>query len=104
MKSVLMKQLLPLFFFLTAAASSFSQNAKKANFGVDGELRANIYGTVPAAGVPVNGLDDWFNLDAGSGKFVIDTTGAASIVARYTTDMAFRRYPFYRTMRYPTYS
>jgi hypothetical protein len=31
-----------------------------------------------------------------SGQYVIDTTGAAAIVARYTWDMAYRRYPFFR--------
>ena len=71
----------------------------KAGFGVDGELRANFYSNIPQSG-----NDDWFSMSAGSGNFVIDTTGAASIVSRYATDAAFRQLPFYRTMRVDPYT
>ncbi|MBD0331839.1 MAG: hypothetical protein ICV66_04230, partial [Chitinophagaceae bacterium] len=72
----------------------------KANFGVDADLRANYFnGLISLTG------DDWFNNSSlGSGISVIDTTGAASIVSRYATDLAFRRQPFIRRMAYPQYS
>jgi hypothetical protein len=72
----------------------------KANFGIEGELRANYFNNFPQSG-----NDDWFNMgSAGSGAFVIDTTGAAAIVARYAVDPSFRQLPFFRTMKYPAYS
>lgn len=72
----------------------------KANFGVDGELRANFFN-----GINQSGNDDWFNNGTfGLGQFVIDTTGAAAITARYVTDVNFRKIPFYRIMRVPPYS
>ncbi len=73
----------------------------RANFGVDADLRSNFFN-----GLVQSGNDDWFSLpgSVGTGQFVIDTTGSAAIVARYATDMAFRRLPFFRTMRYPQYS
>ena len=73
----------------------------RANFGVDGELRCNYFG-----GFIQSGNDDWYMLPSttGTGKFVIDTTGAAGIVARYATDLAFRRLPFYRTMSVAPYT
>jgi len=74
--------------------------AIKAGFGVEGELRANYFNNFAQSG-----NDDWFNMGtAGSGAFVIDTTGAAAIVARYAVDPAFRQLPFFRTMKYPAYS
>ena len=46
----------------------------KANFGVEGDLRANFYNNFVQSG-----NDDWFNNGtAGAGAFVIDTTGAAA--------------------------
>ncbi|HVF97243.1 MAG TPA: hypothetical protein VM871_07990, partial [Flavisolibacter sp.] len=73
----------------------------KANFGVDGDLRANYFN-----GFVQSGNDDWFRLPGttGTGQSVIDTTGAAAIVARYATDVSYRRLPFYRGMRYPGYT
>ncbi|MGN6292767.1 MAG: T9SS type A sorting domain-containing protein [Chitinophagaceae bacterium] len=67
-----------------------------AGFGVDGELRSNYKGTAMALNT-----DDWFTAAStmGNGKSVIDTTGAAAIMARYATDMNFRRLPFFRPMR-----
>jgi hypothetical protein len=72
----------------------------KAGFGVDADLRANYFdGFVQA------GNDDWFNNGTpGTGQFVIDTTGAAAMVARFATDATFRKQPFFRTMRVPQYS
>jgi hypothetical protein len=72
----------------------------RANFGVDADLRANFFD-----GFLQNGNDDWFNNGTnGTGQFIIDTTGAAAMVSRYATDAAFRRQPFFRTMRVPQYS
>ncbi|MDQ3845985.1 MAG: hypothetical protein M3342_18550, partial [Bacteroidota bacterium] len=52
---------------------------KKAGFGIDADLRANYFnGFIDA------GNDDWFNNGtAGTGQFVIDTNGAASMYNRY---------------------
>jgi len=74
--------------------------AIKANFGIDGDLRANYYG------FPQPGTDDWFMFPGsiGAGKSIIDTNGAAALVARYAIDPAFRQLPFYRTMNVPAYS
>jgi hypothetical protein len=68
----------------------------KANFGVDGDLRSNF-----KDGADLVGNDDWFTQagTAGAGQSVIDTNGAAGIRARYVSDMAFRRLPFFRNMR-----
>lgn len=53
--------------------------AIKANFGVEADLAANFYTSGNTAAV-----DDWFNISTvGSGKGVIDTTGAAAIIANY---------------------
>ncbi|MEO5681754.1 MAG: T9SS type A sorting domain-containing protein [Chitinophagaceae bacterium] len=73
----------------------------KANFGVDGELRSNYFYSFLQSG-----NDDWFRLPGtpGSGDFVIDTTGAANMIAKYAIDPVSRRLPFFRTMRYPPYS
>src|SRR5690349_24467968 len=76
----------------------------KARFGVDGDLRANYFN-----GFVQTGNDDWFNLVAAdtSGKYVIDTTGAAAMLAGYITDISpfpRRRSSFYRTMSRPTFS
>ena len=97
-----MKTFLPLFCLLipfTSTNAQITSPVLRASFGVDGDLRANS----------LNGFntfnDDWFrNGTPGSGVFVIDTTGAASIVSRYATDPSFRKLPFYRTMSYPAYT
>src|SRR5690349_11319770 len=72
----------------------------RANFGVDGELRANVlYSSTTSS-------DDWFLQGTlpGSGTFIIDTTGAAAIMARYATDINFRKLPFTKRMRFPEYT
>jgi len=75
----------------------------KANFGVDGDLRANYFnGAITGSG------DDWFNNGtAGLGRHVIDTTGAAAIVAAYNSDVSpwlARMSSFYRGMSLPTFT
>jgi Secretion system C-terminal sorting domain len=83
--------------FLTAQIAG---PVTRANFGVEAELRANFFnGTITSVG------DDWFNNGtAGTGQFIIDTTGAAAIVAAYTSQPASRMWPFSRLMRQAPYS
>lgn len=91
-------------FLLLVSGSGHSQITSpviRANFGIDADLRANYFN-----GALQSGNDDWYNLPgtAGIGAFVIDTTGAAAILARYAIDMPFRRTTFARTMRFPAYT
>ena len=76
----------------------------KANFGVDGDLRANY---VTGTGVTGAG-DDWFNNGtAGLGRNVIDTAGAAAIIKGYNTDVSpwpKRMASFARGMSLPTFT
>lgn len=92
--------ILLIIFCATAGYTQITSPVTRANFGVDADLRANFFdGAAQGSG------DDWFRqAGTGTGQFVIDTTGAAAIVSRYATDMAFRRLPFFRTMRYPGFS
>lgn len=96
--------LLSLFFLSFVSDRAYSQittSVIRANFGVDADLRSNYFN-----GAVLDGNDDWFTLpgSSGSGAFVIDTTGAASIVSRYATDIPFRRSTFSRGMSYPIFS
>lgn len=73
---------------------------KRANFGVDADLRANFFDGFTEAG-----NDDWFNNGtAGSGTFIIDTTGAAYILQQYASNPAMRMIPFFRGMRFPQFT
>lgn len=100
-----MKRILPLLIiYLTshlAANAQITTPVIRANFGVDADLRSSYFN-----GFVQSGNDDWFRLPGSDtlGKFVIDTTGAASILSRYASDPNFRKLPFYRTMNYPAYS
>jgi hypothetical protein len=73
----------------------------KANFGVEADLRSNFFN-----GLIQSGNDDWFLLPGtpGPGQFVIDTSGAAALLAGYTSNPNSRKLPFYKTMRFPSYS
>ena len=75
----------------------------KAAFGVDADLRANYFN-----GFVQSGNDDWFNNGtAGTGNFILDTTGAAAIIAGYLSDVSpwpKRMASFYRTMNRPQFS
>lgn len=71
----------------------------KANFGVEADLRANFFN-----GFVVNGNDDWFSNLAGTGRGVIDTTGAAFLLKQYSMKPATRKQPFFRGMAFPQYS
>ena len=73
---------------------------KRANFEVDGGLRANVFYTTP-----ISNSDDWFgNGDIGTGTFVIDTTGAAYIKQLYVSNPGSRMLPLFRGMRYPQFA
>lgn len=92
-----------LLFFICAGAvhSQITTANLKASFGVDGELRAPyLGGTLLSATMS----HDWFSNTNGTQRFMIDTTGAAYYAKRCSTDVAFRRLPFSRTMRYPAMS
>lgn len=98
-----MKRLLLLIIVLvpTTLLAQITSPVTKANFGVDGELRANyVYNTV------ASGNDDWFLYpgSTGTGTLMIDTTGAAARVARYATDANYRLIPFSAGMAYPQFS
>jgi hypothetical protein len=72
----------------------------KANFGVEGDLRANFF-----SGFAQAGNDDWFHGgSAGPGINVIDTTGSSFIVNRYIIQPSTRMQPFFRGMRYPQFT
>ena len=99
-----MKTLLPFFLLLLTitASAQITTPIIKAGFGVDGELKANFYN-----GSLSNGNDDWFLDNTGVGRNVIDTTGAAAIVAGYLTDVSpwkKRMSSFYRPMSVPQFS
>src|SRR5688572_31880729 len=86
-----MKQFIRLLIFMVwlplYSASQITTPIIKAGFGVDADLRARFFDGV------LQTSDDWFLL-AGTpgtsinGEFVIDTTGAAAILAGYLTDIS----------------
>jgi hypothetical protein len=93
--------LLNLALLLTLSSSAqITTPAVKAGFGVDADLRSNFYNGFIQAG-----NDDWFsNGVPGPGSYIIDTTGAAAMMAQYAINPASRKLPFYRTMRLPQFS
>lgn len=102
-----MKQLLLSLFLLVALTNQtltaqITVAQKKARFGVEADLRSNFY-----SGFLEIGNDDWFSMNnftgVGVGDFIIDTTGAAAILAAYTSNPATRNYPFFRNMRFPQF-
>lgn len=98
-----MKTLLSLLVFMAQYAISTAQITSpqvKANFGVDAELRGNFVN-----GTSLDTGDDWFlNGGIGSGKFVIDTTGASLINNNYIINPASRNQPLIRNMSVPPFS
>lgn len=72
----------------------------KANFGIEADLASNYFGHAQQGSV-----DDWFNNGhAGTGEFIIDTAGAASIVSGYASNPASRSLSFSRLMKQFPYS
>lgn len=103
MKKTIHTSIILLFFPLFLVAQITTPTIK-ARFGVDADLRANFFNSLSQAG-----NDDWFNLNAidTSGKYVIDTTGVAAILAGYLTDVSpwpKRMSSVYRTMSRPSFS
>ena len=102
MKQILLI-LLGVVFFSTVGSSQITTPIIKAAFGVDADLRANYFN-----GFVQSGNDDWFNNGtAGTGNFVIDTTGAAAVVASYLSDASpwpIRMTPVYRSMSRPKFT
>lgn len=79
--------------YCTTAFSQITSPVIKANFGVEADLSANHFNNLTA-----DGGDDWFSATAGTGVQVIDTTGAAAILAAYYSDPATRTRSFSRLM------
>jgi hypothetical protein len=81
----------------------------KAGFGVDGELKGRVYDANPAKFDQTLATgDDWFvypgtSGTASNGTYVIDTTGAAAIIAGYAS-ASNRMASFYRGMAKSPYS
>src|SRR5437868_14387155 len=97
-----MKRIVPLLFMISCAVRVEAQITTpviKAAFGVDGDVKCNYFNGV---GYLAALNDDWF-YSAGTGKFMIDTTGAGAYVAGVTANANNGLVPFYRTMRYPSY-
>jgi hypothetical protein len=93
--------LLVLLFIVTriTTAAQITTPVIKANFGVDADLRANYFNGSSSAS------DDWFKQSRfGLGEYMIDTTGAAAIVANYISNPASRMLSFSRLMKPAFYS
>lgn len=95
MKTIL---LLNILFFFNFAKGQIITPTVKANFGIDGEVRSNFFN-----GMAQPAYDDWYTYsNVGTGQFVIDTTGAAAIVAGYISNPVTRQLSFSRIMKqYP---
>lgn len=81
------KKLVYLFFMLIGLMFSFNaqsqiiieQGTVKANFGIDADVKSDITTfTAPVWATPQN-TDDWFQLDGGTGKGVIDIISASAL-------------------------
>ena len=96
-----MKKILLLIYIVipVLATSQVITPVIKANFGVDGDLRANFF-----SGAALNGNDDWFMNSGSPGEGIIDTTGAAFILSKYASDPNSRKIPFFRGMQFPQFS
>jgi len=98
-----MKIILSLLVCLVQSAICIAQITSpqvKANFGVDGDLRSNFFVTTPTTNA-----DDWFaNGGTGTGRFVIDTNGAAAIYSGYLSNPSTRNYAIIRNMSIPPFS
>lgn len=104
MKTPLLSVLLVLF-SLTASAQ-ITTPVVKAFFGVDADLKGrSVNGTLQSS-------DDWYIASgtpgtSTNGTYVIDTTGAASVVAGYASDVSpfpRRMSSIYRTMSRPAFT
>jgi Secretion system C-terminal sorting domain len=98
-----MRKIIPLIFLLGYCYFPIAQITVpivKANFGVEADLSSNYFNNAPQPAV-----DDWFsNGYPGTGKAVIDTNGAAAIVAAYTSNPASKKLSFAKPMAFPGYT
>lgn len=100
-----MNKLLPIFIFfcfLSKLNAQITTPIIKSGFGVDGDMRANFYNNAISSGD-----DDWFAAGGMGVMGIIDTTGAAAMVAGYNADAspyAKRMVSFSRSMRVAPYS
>jgi hypothetical protein len=94
------------FFILVSASAQITTPVVKAFFGVDADLKSrSVNGAIQSS-------DDWFLFPGTSGTttngtFVIDTTGAAALVAAYAADVSpypKRMSTFFKTMSQPSFS
>src|SRR4051812_2300929 len=98
MKTIL--PIIPILFMSSIAEGQITTAIVKANFGVDADLKSNYYN-----GALQPAYDDWYSAGhPGTGQFVIDTTGAAAIVAGYTSNPATRTMAFSRIMHQTPYT
>lgn len=98
MKTILL--LFTLFIFLLTTKAQITTPAVKANFGVDADVMSNFFN-----GAAQPAYDDWYSNNlAGTGQFIIDTTGAAAILAGYSSNPASRMLSFSRLMRQAPYT
>jgi hypothetical protein len=97
---------LSIFLFALSANPQIISPSVNAYFGVDADLKARYLKA------NLQASDDWY-LNPGTigtsanGTFVIDTTGAAAVVAAYNSDVSpwpKRMSSFYRTMSRPAFS
>ena len=87
-------------------SSQITTPVMRAGFGVDADLRARFFNGALQTG------DDWFLLAGtpglpSNGEFVIDTTGAAAMIAAYNSDVSpwpKRMSSFFRTMSKPQFT
>lgn len=98
-----MKTVLPLLAFVvlsTLVTAQITSPQVKANFGIDADLRGNFINTTSTVTT-----DDWFlNGGSGTGKFVIDTNGAADLYNTYLINPATRNQTVIRNMSVPPFS
>lgn len=92
--------LLCMFGYIRLVNGQITTPIVKANFGIEADLSSNFFNNAPQPAV-----DDWFsNGYPGTGQFIIDTTGAAAIVAGYALFPATRTNSFSRLMRPAPYT
>ncbi|MEO6488426.1 MAG: T9SS type A sorting domain-containing protein [Ferruginibacter sp.] len=95
-----------LLLFLLFTSRMFLVNAQitvpivKANFGVEADLSSNYFNNAIQPAV-----DDWFGRGySGTGQSIIDSTGAATIIAGYAISAANRSRSFSKLMKPAPYS
>ena len=89
-----------------SVSSQITTPVIRAGFGVDADMRARFFNGV------LQTSDDWFLLAGtpglpSNGEFVIDTTGAAAMIAAYNSDVSpwpKRMSSFFRTMSKPQFT